>query len=269
MQVYSPLQPPLIQIELLNSNFRYREIMPSAALMPYIACFWTINYRASGEDYLHRVIPDGCTDIIFDLSPALSSKKAFVAGLMTTFETMNLASDCSLFGIRFYSHRIRNFIRYPISELTGRQIFLEDVLGREAQSFDNEVRASQGIPDAIKCAELRLRKVLLRNEYDIDSLLEPSMRFILECQGLISIQELARTLCYSERHVRRVFNKELGISPKVFLDIIRFQSLLQELNKSKPADFTKLALKYEYYDQSHFIHCFKRLYGLAPNQVYK
>lgn len=269
MQRYSPLQPQALKKELLNSNFHYREYMPSTAFLPYIACYWMIDYHAFGSDYLHRVIPDGCVDIIFDINHSFSSKGAFVEGLMTSFETINLTSDCSMFGIRFYSHQIHCLIRYPVSEFTGRHVLLEDVWGREADVIADEVRSAHGIPDIIEKVESRLRKILLNNEYESNSLLQPSMRFIYESQGMISIRELAEKLCYSERNVRRVFRNELGISPKELLDIIRFQSLIRELNRSKPTDLTELALKYGYYDQSHFNHSFKHFFGMTPYQVFK
>jgi AraC-like DNA-binding protein len=269
MQMYSPLQPPAFFEQSLNSNYRYREYMPSTDLLPFIACYWTVDYHACGADYVHRVIPDGCVDIIFDMNTASSSKGAFVAGLMTTFETMNLTEDYSMFGIRFYSHKIRCFISYPVSELKGHHVLLEDIWGREADFVVDEVKSALRIQDAIERLELRFRKMLLGNEYEFDSLLQPSMRFIYESKGMITFRELAEKLSYSERNVRRIFSKELGIGPKELLDIIRFQSLLRELNRRLPTDLTELALKYGYYDQPHFIHRFKRLLGLTPNQVFK
>lgn len=69
--------------------------------------------------------------------------------------------------------------------------------------------------------------------------------------------------------LRRTFQKELGVGPKELLDIIRFQSLLRERYKRTQSSFTDIAVKFGYYDQPHFIHHFKRYYGLAPNQVFK
>ncbi|MGO4106550.1 hypothetical protein [Paenibacillus sp. YAF4_2] len=39
-----------------------------------------------------QIIPDGCADIIIDMNPASASQGAFVTGLMTSFETINLSS---------------------------------------------------------------------------------------------------------------------------------------------------------------------------------
>ncbi|OPA80965.1 hypothetical protein BVG16_01045 [Paenibacillus selenitireducens] len=63
---------------------------------------------------LHRVIPDGCVDIIFDLRSTSFSQGAFVTGLMTSFETMSLTRNYSLFGIRFFADQVRQFIENPV-----------------------------------------------------------------------------------------------------------------------------------------------------------
>lgn len=101
MRAYLPLQPPAIQRELIHADYRYREFMPSKALAPYVACYWSVDSDATVTNHLHRVIPDGCADIIFDLRAPSPSKGAFVAGVMTAFETRTLTSRYSLFGIRF------------------------------------------------------------------------------------------------------------------------------------------------------------------------
>ncbi|MDF2964578.1 MAG: hypothetical protein K0S39_6313 [Paenibacillus sp.] len=268
MRVYIPLQPPSIQSEMLDSNYRYREFLPSKGLESYVACYWTVDSKTSDKNYLHRIIPDGCVDIIFNLRAPSFSKGAFVVGLMTTFETICLSTNHSLFGIRFFSDNVRQFLRYPVSELMGSHVFLADIWGSEAEIIMEQIISAHGISEIIERVELTLLKGLLQNEQS-DQLLQSSMQYMYASQGTVSIRTLAEKLSYSERNIRRTFQKELGVSPKELAGIIRFQCLLQELYKGIPSRFTDIAVKYGYYDQPHFINKFKRLYGLSPNQVFK
>ncbi|SFL24221.1 Helix-turn-helix domain-containing protein [Paenibacillus sp. 1_12] len=268
MRVYLPLQPPTLQSELLDSNYRYQEFLPSKGLDPYIACYWTIHSKASHNNKLHRIIPDGCIDIIIDLRASSLAKGAFVVGLMTTFETINLTTNYSLFGIRFFADKVRQFIRYPVSELTGHHVLLEDIWGREAVFIAEEVQSAKGLSEMMERIEFNLLK-LLNYELQTDQLLQAAMHYMHASYGMVSIRTLAEKLSYSERNVRRTFQNELGVSPKELSGIIRFQYLLQELNKGSQSHFTDIAVKYGYYDQPHFIHNFKRFYGLAPNEVFK
>lgn len=269
MRIYLPLQPPTLQQELVDSNYRYREYLPSRSLESYVACYWTVDFHASDMNKMHRIIPDGCVDIIFDLRSPSFSKGGFVVGVMTTFEAINLSTKYSLFGIRFFSENVRQFLRYPVSELIGYHVFLEDIWGSEAESITEEVISASGISEMIGRVELKLLKFLLLHESKSDRLLQTSMQYMYADQGMISIRSLAENLSYSERNIRRTFQKELGVSPKELLGIIRFQSLLRELYYGTQARLADIAVKYGYYDQPHFINNFKRYYGLSPHQVFK
>ncbi|UFU01468.1 helix-turn-helix domain-containing protein [Radiobacillus kanasensis] len=131
-----------------------------------------------------------------------------------------------------------------------------------------EIAAATGISDRIERVELKLKEFLLLNELQTDCLLQTGMRYMYDNQGMLLIRSLAEKLSYSERNIRRTFQKELGVSPKELLDIIRFQSLLRELYYSTQSSFIDIAAKYGYYDQSHFIKSFKRYYGMSPNRVF-
>jgi AraC-like DNA-binding protein len=269
MRLFRPLQPPILQHGLLDSNYRYREYLPSKSLEPYIACYWTVEFNASHTDKLHRIIPDGCVDIIFDLKASSLSKGAFATGLMTQFEVITLSQNCSLFGIRFFIDSAHLFFTYPVSEFIGNHVFLEDIWGNDSAYLVEDILSSTRISEIIEKVESRLLKFLLLNETKTDDLLETSMQYMFFHKGMISIRTLSEELSYSERHLRRRFQKELGVSPKELLSIIRFQSLLQELYLKPQFHFSDVSLKYGYYDQPHFIKSFKYLYGISPSKIFK
>ncbi|USG64364.1 helix-turn-helix transcriptional regulator [Brevibacillus ruminantium] len=268
MRVYLPLQPPALQNETSDSHYRYREFLPSNELESYVACYWTLDANVSERNHLHRIIPDGCVDIIFDLNASSSTNAAFAVGLMTTYETINLTVNQSLFGIRFFSDTARRLIRYPVSELMSYHVFLEEIWGSEGKFIAEEVTSANNRSEMIERVETLLIRLLLQNESNSDQLLQSSMKYMYASQGTISVRMLSEKLGYSERKVRRTFQKELGISPKELLDILRFQYMLREMKKGVPSRLTDLALNYGFYDQPHFNRNFKRFYGLTPGQVF-
>jgi len=269
MRLFNPLQPPAIQSNMLDAHYQYREFMPCKALLPYVACYWTVDFQASDRHYTHRIIPDGCIDIIFDLKAPSNANAAFAVGLMTSYETIELSASCSLFGIRFFAESASRFIKCSASELAGYQANLDDLWGKEGSSFMDEVRSSNSISEAIERVESVLLKACLQPKTESDPLLQSSLKYMYASKGTMSVRDLAETVCYSERNLSRIYEKELGVSPKKLLDIIRFQYILQGLHHSPSARQAEFAVNYGFYDQSHFIHKFKRLYGLPPKQVFK
>jgi len=269
MRTYLPLQPPMLE-PVQGSSYRYREYLPDKALQPYVACYWTVEFDASNDRKLHRIIPDGCVDIIFDLNAPSFSKGAMLAGLMASYETMDLTESCFSFGIRFFSDQAWPFIGYSVSELSGNAVSLEDVWGAEAGLVVERVQEAAGSVQAmIGLVESILFGKLGRLPYPEHQLLRSAMQHLYASRGLLSVRTLAEKLSYSERTVRRMFRKEFGMGPKEIASIIQFQNLLQELHKGASLRFSDTAIKSGYYDQPHFIHMFKRFYGLTPHQVFK
>ncbi|MCP3027760.1 helix-turn-helix transcriptional regulator [Halobacillus sp. A5] len=268
MNLFLPIQSP----SLLNSKdtgYLYKEHRPNNTLSPYAACYWSLDYYASNQQQTHRVLPDGCVDIIFDLTAPSLSKGAFVTGLMTRFEALTFSSNQHFLGIRLFSNHARCFIKYPVLEFQQERVNLEDIWGEDALRFTEEIQEAQGTKERIEKVEIKLTQLLKDMDNPSGSeLLQTSMQYIYSGNGMNSIQSLANQLSYSERNIRRTFQRELGISPKEFSRVIRFQSLLKELHLTHHPNLTNIALKYGYYDQAHFINEFKQFYGLVPGIVF-
>lgn len=83
-------------------------------------------------------------------------------------------------------------------------------------------------------------------------------------KGNIVIKTLANAFGLSERHFRRTFKKELGISPKKYAKIIQLNNALDALNTDDESLNLDLVHEGGYYDQAHFIRRFKQLLGKTP-----
>lgn len=202
-----------------------------------------------------------------DLHTSSSAKGAFIAGLMTQYKVLNLSGKCSSFGIRFYLDTVDYFLHHPVSKFIGNQVFLEDILGKDGDYFVAEIISSTDITEIIVKVESKLLNVLKKNNLKRNCLIQASMHYMFGSKGIVSIRSLSEKLCYSERHIRRMFQSELGVSPKEILNIIRFQNILHELKIDSSPCFTEIAMKYGYYDQSHFCKNFKGLYGVSPSEI--
>jgi len=107
----------------------------------------------------------------------------------------------------------------------------------------------------------------LRENRKIDPTLNNALHIIYQNRGSIKVSELAEQLQVSHRQLGRKFDTWIGISPKAFCRIVRFQNVLKTLPQHLAKEFLSLALDGGYYDQSHFIHEFNSLYGLPPGKL--
>lgn len=77
--------------------------------------------------------------------------------------------------------------------------------------------------------------------------------------------DLAARVGLSVRQLERVFGEHVGLTPKVYLRILRFQQVLAALREGgRSTSWAELAISHGYYDQSHFIGDFTRFVGVAP-----
>ncbi|WP_418041775.1 DUF6597 domain-containing transcriptional factor [Paenibacillus xylanilyticus] len=266
---YHPLHAPHLQPQLHLPSHYFQEFAPSRRLASHVAAYWTVDFLPVPGNPGHRVIPDGCVDIIVDLFASSSRQAAYVVGLTTQVEVLQVVKARSVWGIRLYSESARTILKAPISTLKTNRMFLEEFWGQEALDWVEKLLTAQSIPDRIEVVEQQLSQILAATESPAPTLVYQSLQYIYEVKGNLSVTELADKVNFSERHLRRAFELELGLSPKEMLGIVRFQSLLGELYSGDYSSLTDLALQHGYYDQSHFSSVFKRYYGLPLKQLTK
>jgi len=92
---------------------------------------------------------------------------------------------------------------------------------------------------------------------------------ILHTPTQLSIEELMFKTEYSQKHTTKMFKDQVGLTPKAFMNIVRFRKTIQEIGTGKPIQWSRLAADCGYYDQAYFIHDFKHFSGFTPIQYQK
>jgi methylphosphotriester-DNA--protein-cysteine methyltransferase len=83
-------------------------------------------------------------------------------------------------------------------------------------------------------------------------------------KGRIDISELADALAVTPRHLRRVFARDVGLSPKSYAKTVQLNEIVAVLHSGEEGAMHDLALAHGYYDQSHFVRDFTRRVGNNP-----
>jgi AraC-like DNA-binding protein len=96
---------------------------------------------------------------------------------------------------------------------------------------------------------------------------ELAAREILRHRGLCRIEALAQDTGLGSRTFQRRFKQTIGLSPKAYARIVRFQSALQAKAVSPQMTWTDIAYKYGYHDQMHMVHDFQGLSNESPSEL--
>ncbi len=210
-------------------------------LSKYIECLWSCSNSSSKPESV-TVVPDTCTDIILRYGLNQESE-LFISGEMTKAERVPIFEGQKYLGIRFKPGFLSPLIDLPMSELTDQDVPLIDIHSTLHNLFKPlEIIASQDLQ--FNQVQTLLQSVLKR--YDgIDPLVDYAIALIIKSHGMISIGDLAKETGYSARHLGRLFRKTVGLAPKFFARVVRFQHA------------KKVGSRDNYFDQSHFLREFK------------
>jgi transcriptional regulator GlxA family with amidase domain len=99
--------------------------------------------------------------------------------------------------------------------------------------------------------------------------LHPAVTYALNCfdhpRYANRVAAITDRVGLSPRRFIQLFHQQVGITPKAFCRVRRFQRVLREVRDRRPIDWAQIALICGYYDQPHFIHDFQAFSGLTPN----
>jgi len=250
---------------------QYSEFKPSAAASSLIKCFWVLEDEAPA-DSVQTIIPDGRPELIIHLGHPFAQKRngswhqqpqIFFIGQITGPFLVCPAGLVRTIGVRFRPEGASKLLRLPMFELTNLAVPLENIstrLWREIESlFECDSLARQ-----LK----RLEQILLiaSEQTDADQLVSFAVKELEVVKGLISVGELARQVNLSARQFERRFRQAVGIPPKLFARMQRFQSVLQTIEQTGPT-WVDAAVGSGYYDQSHLIRDFREFSGTTPSAL--
>lgn len=87
---------------------------------------------------------------------------------------------------------------------------------------------------------------------------------ILRQRGTSPIEPLAREVGISRRQIERLFLQQVGLAPKRFSALVRFEAVLRRLPEANRSSWADLALDAGYSDQPHLIRELNRYAGMSP-----
>ena len=253
----------------------YSELKPSHLLANTVRKYWFLEGHINSEEIdVERILPDGCTELIIhygkpfkivnENGPVLQ-ETAFVFGQLQRFIDLLPANHIGVMGVRFHPWGLNQFIKIPSAELKGEAVSLKNLFGDSQQKLVDEIFVANnstqraGIMDEFLIARYRHK---INNE-KLSGLIDQ----IHQHRGSLSVDELTRLSGNSERQLERSFHAGIGLSPKAYSRIIRFQNSLRLASHAR--NLTDLALNAGYYDQAHFTREFTDIAGHTPRNYFK
>ena len=99
------------------------------------------------------------------------------------------------------------------------------------------------------------------------ALLRRCMDLILDSCGLARVSEIATTVGCSDRYLNRIFQERVGISPKLYSEIIQMQFSLYSILTTRPKSLLDIAVNFGYFDQTHMNRLYRKLLDCTASDI--
>ena len=268
----------------------YRQRKPVGALARYVSSIWYVRGGMQGHQ-LERVLPNGAIQLIVnlahewiaDLRPlagALQRGEALpgvgeplaasvLVGMQTRYVLIDSAELDEVMGVAFEPVGLRRFVRERADVFRDRDTALADVFGGLAGRLRERLLEAGDWTAKMDCMESFLcSRLELGSGTHAEMAQEGMARFALERirrrPSVVSVAALTREVGYSARRFTEVFSREVGLTPKVYARVCRFQQAVQQLHRGAEVPWAELAMACGYYDQSHFANEFHAFSGVSP-----
>jgi len=169
-------------------------------------------------------------------------------------------------GAYFRAGGLAAFTSVPVHELTDRAVRVEDMWGpATADVAARLAEVSEGARiDALESLLMERLREQGRPNASVD--VAGLATSIEQSAGQVTVEQLAHEAGISRQYLTRLFRERVGVTPKLYARLARFQSGLAYAGSREAVGWAHAALALGYTDQSHWIAEFKEFSGLTPNR---
>jgi AraC-like DNA-binding protein len=252
-----------------------RHYTPAPPLGNFVDLLWLYEGYSQPHDK-ERILPDGSMELVINLSEDRARvydrnrtnqfqtmRGALLVGAQSNYFVIDTAQQFSVLGVHFKPGGAFPFFRFPAGEFHNQHLSLDLLWGSAATDLRDRLLEAPTPEAKFQILEESLLahagKPLSRH---------PAVNYALQVfsdrHGTPSIADVTGRIGLSSRRFIDVFNDQVGLTPKLFCRVRRFQKVVRSIPTARDIDWTNVALDCGYFDQAHFIHDFRAFSGLSP-----
>ena len=223
-----------------------------------------------------RIVPSGTSELVINLrddevrihdrehpEKLRRFSGAVLSGTYSRVFVIDAMQHESMLGVHFKPGGAFPFLGTFATELSNEHADLADLWGRSALELRERLCAVSSHRNKFQVMKEVLTYRLSRSRKGHTAV--PMALHLLGPAGSgAPVRDIAREVGICQRRLSQVFAAEVGLSPKLFSRILRFERARALADKHRPPDWAQLASTCGYFDQSHLINDFQEFSGLSP-----
>lgn len=251
----------------------YHTYTPSPPLSDFVHSFWASSYTESHPRV--RILPRGTVELVINLTDdeiclytSTHSEQSqrlpgiVISGAYAGAVDIDPMRHASMMGVHFKPGGAFALFGAAVGEIANIHLALEALWGRLAGELRERLCSASTARQRFWILEDTLTA---RLQGTIDHPAVPLALGLFGSEGTgNSVRAVAQRVGLSQRRFIQLFTAHVGLTPKLFCRILRFQHVREFVNQTSTLNWAQLALAGGYYDQSHLIRDFRKFSGLSP-----
>ena len=235
---------------------------PAPDLKPFIEVCWSVFSEGKSGLSFSEIFPDSNIKLVFRFSA--TACRLVLMGPVREKATVEIDSASDYFGFRFRPGQAPRLADICASELVDSYTDIYEVNGESIRSLAERLLATSNHAERQQIMEDVVRRHII--PLVPDQRCRRASLLLDDYGGQLTIKELAEKTGIHVRSLERLFQAELGISPKRMTRLIRLRKLMLHIHEDTFKNLADIAHACGYADQSHMIREFKQLTGRLPGE---
>lgn len=176
---------------------------------------------------------------------------------------VSLSGSIHAFHILFQPTGLNRLVGVNVTSLVNQNPAASDVLGKSAAALGDAMRMAPDFDRRVAAVERWIGTMLERR--DADCAIGLASRRMIAARGSARIEDLVAQSGFSASQFARHFEVRVGMTPKLFARMIRFDRALAARREAPNRPWTDVVHELGYFDQAHFIRECHAFTGLPPS----
>lgn len=215
----------------------------------------TLEFQLGSSPDVH--FPDGRSHAVADIT--------VVGGYTGKPVTLVLRGHVKSFAIFFRPNGFSRLFGIPPHTLANRAYDGSSLLGRKVVDLRSKLAGCSSFQELVATTDVFLRQCA--EAIKCSTTMMSIADYVFDAHGAIRVSEAAGHAGLGTRQFERKFLREIGVTPKYFARVARFQTALDLKIHSPHRSWLEIAHRLQYHDQMHMVHEFRSFLGESPNGI--
>ena len=229
---------------------------------------------------IERVVPTGHIFLIFELDgfprntydndtlkPNNTFTKVWISGMHRHYISISAHEKSEMFVVQFKAYGLYPFLHKSVEQLSEKVVPAKAIFGQEILDLREKLFQSDTSVAKFNIIEIWLKQIFDATQIPPNAFVKTLIQ--LQKEPAINFSKIIDSYPYSKKHLIDQFKKYVGLTPKYYQRILRFNEILQKIQQKQNISWTEIAYSCGYADQSHFIKEFKHFSGFNPIEFIK